>query len=219
MLRPMPTPAYFRQILQGQHRLQQPRPLLIVLDLNGVLVHRRKGSRIGHVPRPGLHNFLEYLFSNHHLMVWSSGMPENVTPICRSVFSPEQFEALIGIWARDTLRLPANLFRENIQVYKQLSWAWESEVLQAKAAQGTALCHGSVGAYGQSNTILIDDSVEKAIAEPFNLLQVNEFVGKPETEKGERGVLAQVAGYLEELKWASDVSAYMNQHPFRMAGS
>lgn len=69
--------------------------------------------------------------------------------------------------------------------------------------------------YSQSNTVLIDDSVEKAIAEPCNLLPVEEFVGQAESvEDDGKGVLMRVVDYLERLRLVSDVSAYIYEHPF-----
>lgn len=210
--RPTPTPDYQHFIKQGHLPLSAPRPLLVILDLNGVLVYRKKQARA--TERTDLEPFLTYLFKNHHVMIWSSGMPENVQKICQRFLTPPQSRSLIAIWARDTLRLPPALFREHIQVYKQLSWIWESAALQAKAALPTALCEEAVGLYSQSNTVLIDDSVEKAIAEPCNLLPVEEFVGQAESVEGGKGVLMRVIDYLERLRWVSDVSAYMYEHPF-----
>lgn len=211
--RPSPTPDYQHFIKQGHHPLSTPRPLLVILDLNGVLVYRKKQARA--TERTDLEPFLTYLFKTHHVMIWSSGMPENVQKICQRFLTPPQAQSLIAIWARDTLRLPPALFREHIQVYKQLSWIWESAALQAKAALPTALCEEAVGVYSQSNTVLIDDSVEKAIAEPCNLLPVEEFVGQAESvEDDGKGVLMRVVDYLERLRLVSDVSAYMYEHPF-----
>lgn len=214
LLKPIPSPSYMANISHGYQIHLTSHPLLVILDLNGVLVHRRKGSKTGYVPRLDLEPFLDYLFANHHVMIWSSGMPANVTQICQRVLSPAQYEALIAIWARDSLRLSTEAFGQNVQVYKQLSWVWGNQELQGKAGAGTAFGAPAVGTYAQRNTVLIDDSEEKALAEPWSLLKVDEFMGGEEVAEGEKGVLMRVVEYLEQVKWASDASAYMHQHPF-----
>ncbi|KAL1306365.1 hypothetical protein AAFC00_005077 [Neodothiora populina] len=221
--RPFPTAHYIQTITQWDDfpdlatslLTTSPRPLLVILDLNGVIVHR--GRRRAFVPRPGLGPFLDYLFANHHVMIWSSGLPSNVIAICSQVFTSEQQGSLVGIWGRDKLHLPEALFKQNIQVYKQLSWIWESKNLQKKAAKGTLLCNAPVGSYKQSNTVLVDDTVEKGLAEPFNLLKVDEFIGQHEADGS--GALMHVMQYLERLKWARDVSVYMHHYPFDVGGA
>ncbi|KAK8200770.1 hypothetical protein M8818_006086 [Zalaria obscura] len=203
---PKPTAAYLNQANKPYHRMAESRRLLVVLDLNGVLVHRKKGTR-GYKERPGLRPFLDYIFSQHHVMVWSSGMPENVLAICKHLFSPEHFNKLIDIWGRDTLGLPPALYAQKVQVYKQLSWVWGSELVQASASK---LNHR----WDQTNTVLIDDSALKAVTEPFNLIQVDDFKATPEQMEEGVDVLGQVAVYLEKAKWMNDVSAFMRAHKF-----
>ena len=169
-------------------------------------------KRIGFVPRPALSNFLEYLFANHHVMVWSSGQADRVREICRRIFSGPQFDALVAIWARDKLRLSKTHYEMNIHVYKQLSWIWEDPTVTIKATDNTPLCARAPGVYCQANTVLVDDSWEKACAEPFNLLKVSEYDGGAEEGEGELMVAAR---YLDILREVDDVSAYMRARPFQ----
>lgn len=213
--RPTPTPAYLSQAQVAPTQLPSPRPLLVILDLNGVLVHRGRG-KTAHTPRADLSRFLDYLFATHHVMVWSSGMGPNVEVICRRVFGARYYAQLAGVWARDSLHLPPHLFAQNVQVYKRLRWVWESATLQQKAASAACACGRAAGAYTQRNTVLVDDSLEKAIAEPFNLIRVDEFAGQDEPVDSQgRGVLMRVVDYLERLKWVDDVSAHMAREPFQ----
>lgn len=69
------------------------------------------------------------------------------------------------------------------------------------------------GRWDQSNTVLLDDSAVKASAQPFNVVEVPEFVGN---EDEELRLLRRVANYLAELRWWSDVSAFMRSNPFRV---
>ena len=59
---------------------------------------------------------------------------------------------------------------------------------------------------------MIDDSVEKAASEPHNLIEIDEFEGRPEQMTVD--VLGQVVRYLEVLRMERDVSAYMRTKPF-----
>ena len=72
--------------------------------------------------------------------------------------------------------------------------------------------------WGQHNTLLVDDSVLKASKQPFNLVEVPEFitggVEDQQLQKGEDSVLAQVVGYLEEARRWSDVSAFVRERRF-----
>jgi hypothetical protein len=58
----------------------------------------------------------------------------------------------------------------------------------------------------------LDDSIDKAASEPYNLVQVEEFT--KETKLDDDDVLGRVVAFLEELKWEADVSAAMRERPF-----
>lgn len=200
MERPTPTPAYLQAAFQQPQLLKSPRPLLVILDLNGTLLFRKnRGSSF--IARPHVYSFLEYIFSNHLVMVWSSARPENVTKMCEDLFTPEQQAQLVAVWARDKLNLTPAAYKEKVQVYKQLSWVWNDTSIEGKKS------------WTQADTVLIDDSVEKAASEPYNLLRIDEFEGKPEQMKTD--VLSQVTDYLGQLQLQCDVSAFMRTRPFQ----
>lgn len=209
---PVPTQAYLARATAEPTLLPKPKQLLVILDLNGVLVHRNKRSKTGHKERPDMGVLLDYLFANHHVMVWSSGMPENITAICDKIFTPEQRKALLDIWGRDTLHLPPAIYKEKVQVYKQLTWVWDQGIKSKASAIGLAAHEEPSPLFDQSNTVLIDDSVEKAASEPHNLIEVDEFEAQPHEMQGT--VLTQVVEYLEKVRWAADVSAWMCKQPF-----
>lgn len=152
-----------------------------------------------------MEDFLDYLFTHHKVMVWSSARPENVANMCKKLFTPEQQEKLVGIWARDKLRLSDNQYREKVQVYKQLSWVWQDPIVAATSPN-------AADQWNQHNTILVDDSVEKAASEPFNIVQIDEFEDTKEQKKVD--VLGQVVEYLDVLRWQSNVSTCMRKQPF-----
>ena len=206
---PIPTSNYLNIAHAIPNLLPSPQRLLLVLDLNGTLLHRSRASQ-NYIPRPCLHEFLQYAFANHSLLVWSSAQPFNVKGVCTRLFSQDQREKLLGEWGRDTLGLTSAQYKERVQVYKRLDRIWDNKNLQ-RLHPGSELGER----WGQHNTVLIDDSVLKATAQPFNHVKVPEFVrGGSEEEGRGRDVLGQVVGYLEEARKWSDVSGFVRRRPF-----
>jgi hypothetical protein len=186
--------------LHPLQKLDHPQTLLIVLDLNGTLLCRTN-SRASFRSRKNVIPFLAHLLEHHYVMVWSSSTPQNVERMVKRLFNEEQSKHLFAIWGRETLRLTPDQYRQKVQVYKQLQWIWESEC---------AKTHFSGNVWDQTNTVLIDDSLAKAVAQPHNLLQLPEFEGLPE----ENDVLGQALGYIDWLSQHSDVSAAIRCRPF-----
>ena len=116
--------------------------------------------------------------------------------MCQNLFTPEQYNQIVAIWSRDQLRLPAHAYNQKCQVYKQLSWIWNDTKTQA---------HNPVpdSFWDHTNTVLIDDSIEKAASEPHNLMEIEEFEARPEQMTTD--VLGQVASYLDELSKCNSV--------------
>lgn len=197
---PIPTQSYLALASRPPIPLSRPQHLLIVLDLNGTLLVRKKAGKTFH-PRQSLQPFLDYCFAKHSLLVWSSATPHNVHGVCSTLFTPAQRSQLLGEWGRDTLGLTPAQYREHVQVYKCLSTVWADEGLQARHPGAMA---GE--RWDQSNTVLIDDSKAKAMAQPWNLVQVPEFVRQSTGEEGD--VLGQVVRWLEEAMGWSDVSGF-----------
>ena len=211
---PVPTPAasYLAQASRSPIPLSHPQHLLLVLDLNGTLLARKKASKTFQ-PRLSLKSFLDYCFANHSLLIWSSASPQNVQGVCSALFTPAQRARLLGEWGRDTLGLTPAQYCEHVQVYKRLSTVWADEGLQARHPGAMAGKR-----WDQSNTVLIDDSVEKAMGEPLNMVQVPEFVKEGRNEIGD--VLGQVVGWLEEARGWSDISGFCGgmRRVFRVDG-
>jgi len=107
---------------------------LLVLDLNGTLLHRssNRGAprhptprqegpqprpRSVH-PRPYLPSFKSYIFHPLNkewldVMVWSSAQPHNVDDMVEKCFHDGK-RHFIAVWARDTLGLPQHLYSTTI---------------------------------------------------------------------------------------------------------
>jgi hypothetical protein len=215
---PKPSRSYLERANLPPRRLSSPRKLLIVLDLNGTLL-LRVGRGSNYTPRPHVPEFLAYCLEHHALIIWSSARPHNVTAMVAQLFTPEQHAKLVKIWSRDHLRLGVH-FNAKVQVYKQLPWLWEDAEVQTSfpdpADKPFKVQDGwkepPPTKWDQSNTVLLDDSVDKAASEPYNLVQVDEFT--KETRLDGDDVLGRVVAYLEDLKWEADVSAAMRVRPF-----
>jgi len=207
--RPYPTIEYLAQSKTPPMRLRQPQPLLIISDLNGTLIFR-KVSQTNFQRRRHLEAFLEHIFTTHTVMIWTSARPESASVILQTLLTPAQRAQLIASWARDTLGLTAKQYAGKTQVYKQLERIWAAAALQATA-------HPGAPSWSQANTLLLDDSFEKAHAQPHNLVNLPELLraGLADEERAAAPpVLRQVQGYLDEARWWSDVSAFVRARPF-----
>ncbi|KAF2716800.1 HAD-like protein [Polychaeton citri CBS 116435] len=185
-----------------------PQQLLIILDLNGTLLHRSGPGGSAFKERPFCKQFLGYLLEHHTVLVWSSAQPVNVNAMCDRLFSQKERSKLVGVWARDQLRLTPAQYNLRVQVYKQLSWVWNDPDVQM-SHPGSRMNER----WGQHNTVLIDDSVVKAAAEPWNLVEVEEFEGREDQKTTD--VLGQVVTYIEWLRSYADVSSVIKRSPFK----
>ena len=106
---------------------------LLVLDLNGTLLHRsphasKSGQRYPIIPgqegfqprlrpvhpRPYMPSFKSYIFHPStkewlDVMVWSSAQPHSVRDMVNKCFHDEK-DHFVAVWARDTLGLPQHLY-------------------------------------------------------------------------------------------------------------
>lgn len=207
---PSSTEQYRSQAQKEPVRVTEPRKLLVILDLNGTLLYRvRSGTTKIHM-RPGVVPLLKYLFSNHVVMVYTSTMPETAKDMVNQFIPLAQRKKLAGIWARDKLDLNKNQYHAKVQVYKKLDKVWKDKDIQATAGAGNR--------WDQSNTVLVDDSKLKALAQPHNLLQILEYTKEDDPSKGvdkvsqkqrqktQIDILKQLELKLEELRYQEDVS-------------
>lgn len=221
---PVPFPAYLEQASKEPKDLESSQPLLVILDLNGTLLYRkRKKFPPQFIKRPELNHFLERLTSRHVVMVWSSSRPETVNAICGSIFSQAQRNKVVAKWGRDKLGLTPQQYLAKVQVYKQLEKVWADPKIQksyptrpVRAVKNmeprddpglvpeddmSGVLHKR---WDQSNTVLIDDSTLKAAGNPYNILQVPEFTSEPGLD--DTTVLKTVLAKIRMLAKSNDVS-------------
>ncbi|KAF9782504.1 hypothetical protein BJ322DRAFT_1009786 [Thelephora terrestris] len=167
---------------------------LLVLDLNGTLLHRspraiKGGSRY---PMPGQQGFRPRLRSVHSrpympsfksyifhpstkgwldVMVWSSAQPHSVDDMVDKCFYDEKHH-FVAVWARDTLGLPQHLYNRKVQTLKDLNIPWSKlfPPSDLPAAKPSPTSH-----HNALSTLLMDDSPLKAELQPYNHLCVKEY--------------------------------------------
>ncbi|KAK4127472.1 HAD-like protein [Parathielavia appendiculata] len=208
---PNPTDEYLRCASFVPCRLDKPKPILVVIDLNGTLLYRpHKRNAFSFVERPLAKTFLQRCIDKHHVVIWSSARPENVRRMCEQLLPAEYLSRVVAVWGRDRFGLSADDYNRRTQCYKRLTRLWEDPVVggsHPQAAQGAV--------WDQGNTVLIDDSAEKARSEPHNAVTLPEFAGDL---KENPQVLPLVEDYLDALAMYTDVSTYIRVKPFTMRG-
>lgn len=212
--RPVAAGSYLKRAGRAPEVIASPKKLLVILDLNGTLLVRpnSRGNPKAFKLRPGVTPLLDYLFDNHVVMVYSSARPENVKIIVENLFHPKKRAQLAGVWARDKLDLNAEQYFAKVQVYKKLDKIWADKTIQKSAGKGQR--------WDQTNTVLVDDSRLKALAQPHNLIQVIEFENNAPREGDEAlrawnlkemAILKSLEQKLEQLKMQVDVSRLIRE--------
>jgi hypothetical protein len=206
---PEPTTTYLQTASLPSAMLPEPKHILVVMDLNGTLLHRpnRKQPK-SFRERPFARAFLEYCVKTFKLVVWSSARPENVSAMCDALLNKDLRGNVVAVWGRDRFGLSLSDYNIRVQCYKRLTTVWSDPLIRAShpdAANG--------GCWDQTNTVLVDDSLEKARSEPHNFIQVPEFAG----DIDETGcILPQVHEYLNVLCSQENISSYIAGSPFKM---
>ncbi|PYI27298.1 HAD-like protein [Aspergillus indologenus CBS 114.80] len=204
---PSPTAEYLQQSSLPPKRNGSSKPLLVILDLNGTLVHRKhRMFPPSFVERAGLKGFRQSLLRKYKVMVWSSSQPFTVQNLCNRIFPGTTRKELVAEWGRDKFPLTSSQYRSKTQVYKTLDTVWRDPSIQASYPRfrGKQWQPTETQGWDQTNTILIDDSKLKAISEPYNILEIPEFTG--DRGPGDNQTLTRVLELLEELSKYDDVS-------------
>ena len=112
---PNPTPHYITQAVLDPIPLSEPRRILIIMDLNGTLLHRPNKRRPFHfVERPHAKQFLSYCLDTFYVAIWSSARPENVDKMVDKLLTKEQREKCLLIWARDQFGLSSEDYNTRV---------------------------------------------------------------------------------------------------------
>lgn len=226
---PAPTSAYLEQASQPPQR-SPPRPLLVILDLNGTLIYRKhKKLPPSFAQRAGLDHFLDVLTRKYAVMIWTSSKPGTCNAICDILFPKDSKRTIVARWARDKFGLTLKQYNSKLQVYKQLHKVWRDSQIRDKHPAFKVKAYGGkfakkkarqAGAnpsqpWDQTNTVLIDDSKIKALSEPYNILEIPEYTNKPGIDESE--LFTKVLERLEVLSCHDDVSRVLRVWNERLA--
>ncbi|GAW16995.1 hypothetical protein ANO14919_064440 [Xylariales sp. No.14919] len=204
---PDPTPLYLQLASHPPYVLPRRQDLLVVVDLNGTLLYRpshRNPTRF--IQRPHARQFLSYCVNTFTVVIWSSARPRSVESMCRQLLEPKDRTKVVATMARDRFGLSETDYNQRVLCYKRLTTVWNDPTIarsHPEAAYGKK--------WNQLNTVLVDDSLDKARSEPYNLIQIPEFKGDPR-EPG--SILLQVQDYFNECNRRMNVSAYIRTQPF-----
>jgi hypothetical protein len=157
--------------------LPDPNKKLVIFDLNGILIDRAYINDISHPllapgnpsvvgkfliwKRPGLDNFLSFLFEYFNVAVWSSISKHNIVPTAKFIFG-EHYDKLAFVYDRDFCEILTDVPSERSGpvrgdhttpkpvVRKNLKTVWQSFTR-----------------FNETNTLIIDDSDEKMVNNPI----------------------------------------------------
>ncbi|KAL3457810.1 NLI interacting factor-like phosphatase-domain-containing protein [Aspergillus heterothallicus] len=220
---PSATEKYLYQSSLMPISVSTPRPLLVILDLNGTLIFRKtRKYPPSFSRRVGLDEFLATLVEKYKVMIWSSSQPQTVDAVCQRLFPEPKRTELVAEWGRDKLGLSEFQYKNKTQVYKTLDTVWSSNEVQASYPQFNAPPEASSNAsasacWDQTNTILIDDSKLKAVSEPYNLIEIPEFTNAQGVD--ETFIFPKVLQLLEILAKCDDVSKMLRVWDFKASGT
>jgi RNA polymerase II subunit A small phosphatase-like protein len=151
---------------------------LVVLDIDETLVKSNKqpnffsdftvffrdnGEKLYVTKRPYLDKFLAYVFDNFDVAFWSSGDIEYVNAIVKRILLPHQKPVFVYGKDKCTVRHIGNMMMNNIfyQYVKRLKKVWRRKT----------------NPYNKHNTIMIDDTKEKAMLNYGNLIEMIPYHG------------------------------------------
>ncbi|KAJ1488300.1 HAD-like domain-containing protein, partial [Baffinella frigidus] len=191
---------------------------LIILDVNGLLVHRIKGkmppgitmSPAGTLAggklfeRPHLRSFLDFLLPRFAVGVWSTAQDKNVHAMAAHIFGSDYQKHLAFVMDQSHCTSTSFVHWENKHkpiMLKNLSKVWDAPAL--------------AGRYSPQNTLLIDDSPYKAALNPVeNAIHPPEWTAEHHADQGlDEGQDLRV--FLGGLADAPDVPSHVrNSNPF-----
>ena len=130
---------------------------LLIFDLNGVLINK-KGKNIKKLDNADI--MIDYAFNNYNVGIWSSARKDTVNNILNEIFRKEQINNLLFIWSQEDCVPIKNTKNNYYPLFtKPLNKVWNKYI-----------------DYNESNTIIIDDTVEKLKNYENNHLTPNIFL-------------------------------------------
>ncbi|KAI8051108.1 HAD-like domain-containing protein, partial [Syncephalis plumigaleata] len=168
---------------------------LLVLDLNGTLIHRTKKTKQFYA-RPHLGEFLERVLKRYAVLIWSSARPENVRLMASHCFKEyETYHYLAALWDRRAFQFTREEYAGNPVTVKNLEFIWNWRTC-----------------WHARNTLIVDDSPEKVERQPKNWIYLSTFTNTQEQQNDSE--LLRLATYLEEIANVKDIRSALDVNPF-----
>ncbi|KAI0381776.1 HAD-like domain-containing protein [Hypomontagnella monticulosa] len=206
---PNPTPEYLARASIPPFLLPFARKILVVIDLNGTLLYRPNPKNPTHfIERPYAKEFLRYCINTFKVVIWSSAKPANVDRMVNQLIESDLLPSVVAIWGRNRFNLTEHDFNARTMCYKRLTKLWADPQIAAAHPEAAAGKNWS-----QADTLLVDDSLEKARSEPYNLVPIPEFDGN--CTEDQVYILPQVHDYINACARQADVSTYIRSRPFQ----
>ncbi|KAF9123654.1 hypothetical protein BGX30_001321 [Mortierella sp. GBA39] len=213
-IRPL-TPGYMDLAHQLPVKLDTPKKLLVILDLNGTLFYSADDSskNRNYIKRPYFVELLRFLYANCRVMIWSSATRQRVSKMMMGG-GFVGIEKMDRVWNREHLQLRFKDFHRKVLTLKDLEFVWRAIETERSEAKPEQLSAGGryEFCYDQTNTVLIDDSPHKTQLQPHNCMIVPDF-DQTRVQHGDHELL-KVIHYLNDLLYQGNASAYMRTSPF-----
>ncbi|KAG5556680.1 hypothetical protein RHGRI_007072 [Rhododendron griersonianum] len=197
------------------------RKKLLVLDLNGLLVHRvfrfDRNINVQNYPppdvicgpflvftRPFCSEFLEFCFERFEVGIWSSARERSIDTILSTIKTGLK-DKLLFVWDKERCTDSGfkSLERKDKPIFlKELKKLWEDP---------TDLPWHR-GQYSLSNTLLIDDAPYKALLNPPNTAIFPESYKFDMENDAVLGSNGELRLFLDGLAKAADVPSYVKEH-------
>lgn len=214
-IRPL-TPGYMDLAHQPPVKLDTPKKLLVILDLNGTLFYSAddRHKNRSYVKRPYFVELLRFLYANCRVMIWSSATRQRVSKMITGG-GFVGLDKMDRVWNREHLQLRSKDFHRKVLTLKDLEFVWRAIETERSEAKPEQLLAGGryEFCYDQTNTVLIDDSPHKSQLQPHNCMIVPDF-DQTRVHRGGDQELLKVLHYLNDLLYQDNVSAYMRSSPF-----
>eukprot|EP00667_Euglena_gracilis_P006017 EG_transcript_6061 len=205
-----------------------PSPILLVLDLDGVLCDRASKTGASQFlrdskdfkvngfltrRRPHFDEFVQFLQANKQyfqVMVWSSAAQKNVAGTCHKIFKKG---FLAKVWGRERCQkywLQGEARAEALRTATKTHVAGvHYELTKKNLAKVWA---SSNGRWGPHNTLLIDNCAVKASIHPLNAIQPHAFDGtlcSSREEYDDDTELLRLIEYLKGCRGVPDIQAHI----------
>jgi hypothetical protein len=207
----------------------------VILDLNGLLLHRRFHSKSAgpskagesspparpfdaragafHVwLRPHAATFLEFLVQRFHVAIWSSAQLENIEPLIKLLRPEDGDETFAFVWSQAQCTNTGESHPEN--VHRPLFLKETAKIFDDTA---------HAGMFSPENTLLIDDDAYKAERNlPNTCISPHPYGGETEQEEcqpggvhlGGIGPKGELRRWLGRLAVAQSVTSYVAGAPW-----